>query len=237
MMFFAFPLVFWIKCSSLERPTVFRHHHGVPLPSIPFSISEMSWWNRSPCLSLTSPRFGGKKSRWEWRKCIFREEGTANNVLRRIYTCQFCCWLARNGRDLAWSRTENCHRVQLTAIWLKLDILARFLIHWVCAVLDRNYGSFLRIASKSLALPDFCVEIFESADETKWIFNRNKRKNNEKIIERDYSETNECSLTIFCSIFMVSASMWAKYFSKLNRVPHGMIFVKAVESPATNAHL
>ena len=32
----------------------------------------MSWWNLSPCSSLTSPRFSGKKSKCDSRKWIFR---------------------------------------------------------------------------------------------------------------------------------------------------------------------
>ena len=31
----------------------------------------MSWWNLSPCSSLTSPQFSGKLSKWPWGKCIF----------------------------------------------------------------------------------------------------------------------------------------------------------------------
>jgi len=37
------------------------------------SITEMYWWKRSPCSSLTSPQFNGKKSRCGNKKCIFRD--------------------------------------------------------------------------------------------------------------------------------------------------------------------
>ena len=37
------------------------------------SITEMSWWKRSPCSSLTPPQFNGKISRCENKKCIFSD--------------------------------------------------------------------------------------------------------------------------------------------------------------------
>ena len=43
---------------------------GSHLPWQLLSIFVMSWWNLSPCSSLTTPRFGGKNLRWEWRKWI-----------------------------------------------------------------------------------------------------------------------------------------------------------------------
>jgi hypothetical protein len=33
----------------------------------------MSWWKRSPCSSLTAPQFSRKKSKFEWKKCIFSD--------------------------------------------------------------------------------------------------------------------------------------------------------------------
>jgi len=44
----------------------------VHLPWYRFSFVIMSWWNFSPCSSLTSPRFSGKKSKCDSRKWIFR---------------------------------------------------------------------------------------------------------------------------------------------------------------------
>jgi hypothetical protein len=34
-------------------------------PAYLFPMVEISWWNPSPCLSLTAPRFRRKKSKWE----------------------------------------------------------------------------------------------------------------------------------------------------------------------------
>jgi hypothetical protein len=38
-----------------------------------FSMVEKSWWNLSPCLSLTAPRFGGKKPKWVCKKWIYSD--------------------------------------------------------------------------------------------------------------------------------------------------------------------
>lgn len=29
----------------------------------------MSWWDISPCFSLTSPKFSAKILKWEWKRC------------------------------------------------------------------------------------------------------------------------------------------------------------------------
>jgi len=40
-------------------------------PAYLSSTVEISWWKLSPCSSLTAPRFGGKNSKWEYKKLIF----------------------------------------------------------------------------------------------------------------------------------------------------------------------
>jgi len=42
-------------------------------PAYLFSMAEISWWNPSPCLLLTAPRFRREKSKWECEKLIFND--------------------------------------------------------------------------------------------------------------------------------------------------------------------
>jgi len=50
--------VFGVRYISLQCPSIICQHTWGPLAS---SIAIMSWWNLSPCSSLTSPRFSGEK--------------------------------------------------------------------------------------------------------------------------------------------------------------------------------
>ena len=56
-----------------------------------FSISAMSWWNLSPCSSLTAPKFSGKKSKWEWGMWIFSDMFTS--ISRKFCSIVFTRWL------------------------------------------------------------------------------------------------------------------------------------------------
>ena len=67
-----FSSVFGIRYIPLQCPaTVYQHTWG-PLALVLLSIAIISLWNLSPCLSLTSLRFSGKKSKCDSRKWIFR---------------------------------------------------------------------------------------------------------------------------------------------------------------------
>ena len=65
--------VIGFKYIPLHCHAIACQHTLGPLALVPFfHISKMSWWNLSPCSSLASPRFSGKKSKWDSKRWIFR---------------------------------------------------------------------------------------------------------------------------------------------------------------------
>jgi len=52
--------------------SVLRVHTWSALALVPLFMLEISWWNCSSFLSLMVPRFSGKKSKCEFKKCISR---------------------------------------------------------------------------------------------------------------------------------------------------------------------
>ena len=51
------------------------------------SVTEMSWWKRSPYSSLTPPQFNGKKSMCENKKCIFSDMLPSSYSYESTRTC------------------------------------------------------------------------------------------------------------------------------------------------------
>ena len=65
----AFTLV--TGCSiSLKKPAIVCHHVGIETPWYRSSIVLISWWNLSPCSSITAPKLDGKKDKCEGQGCL-----------------------------------------------------------------------------------------------------------------------------------------------------------------------
>jgi len=64
--------VFGVKYIPLQCQAIVCQHTSGPLAWYHFSLAIISWWNLSPCLSLTLPRFCEKKSECVFRKWIFK---------------------------------------------------------------------------------------------------------------------------------------------------------------------
>lgn len=58
---------------SYEEPTVVSHHLFIPCALVSLFNGGHILWKRSPCSSLPSLKFSGKKSKWSHRKCNFND--------------------------------------------------------------------------------------------------------------------------------------------------------------------
>jgi hypothetical protein len=64
--------VFGVRYVPLQSPAIFCQHKWGPLALVPLFLSHNVLVKPFTLLSLTLPRFSGKKSKWDSRKWIFR---------------------------------------------------------------------------------------------------------------------------------------------------------------------
>jgi hypothetical protein len=66
------PAIFCLWNISSHGPRIISQHTGTPLALVPLFHGGNVRWNCCLCVSLTSPGFSWKKSKWESKKCTFK---------------------------------------------------------------------------------------------------------------------------------------------------------------------